>query len=426
MNRDDFIKLIPKPSNEDVILYDVSLKDLIDVDVPTEYAKLLPVFKETKKTFLKLKEEIDIYTETINQIFLLNPSWSEEIYLQKLREDMQTYSTLYGNIKRREDEIKILQKKISTINDEIIIQKNKEDKDNEIRNADISNKIEENKTDFKKFKDTIDIYKNSSKRIDEQIRNIKSDLKILEESEKQLSRGTYQCFCCGKKIKENESEKITNRIKNNIQKNTIQLNMLLEEKEKNQNTLNFYKDKLSNIKIELQNNMNFKRNYKNMYIKKSVEILKLEASKNEYLNKITEKKEELMNEPQINSKKFLELKNRIEKYKVSLDNLKKIRSMKGNTAYKIKLYEEKRTKLKEIETLINKYLAFLRIYYKIYEQKASQYAGPEYKIKIFEIKNYEIIKVLNITYKGIEYSQLSKRDRQIVDKNLMEKFFTNF
>ena len=81
MNRDDFIKLIPKPSNEDVILYDVSLKDLIDVDVPTEYAKLLPVFKETKKTFLKLKEEIDIYTETINQIFLLNPSWSEEIYL---------------------------------------------------------------------------------------------------------------------------------------------------------------------------------------------------------------------------------------------------------------------------------------------------------------------------------------------------------
>lgn len=112
---------------------------------------------------------------------------------------MQTYSTLYGNIKRKEDEIKILQKKISTINDEIIIQKNKEDKDNEIRNADISNKIEENKTDLKKFKDAVDIYKNSSKRIDEQIRNIKSDLKILEESEKQLSRGTYQCFCCGKK-----------------------------------------------------------------------------------------------------------------------------------------------------------------------------------------------------------------------------------
>ena len=426
MNRDDFIKFIPKPTNEDVILYDISLKDLIDIDVPTEYTKLLPSFKETKKAFLKLKEEIDIYTETINQIFLLNPSWSEEMYLQKLREDMQTYSTLYGNIKRREDEIKILRKKIDTINEQIIVQKNKEDKDNEIRNTNICNKIEENKADLKKFKDTIDIYMISSKRIDEQIKNIKSDLKILKESENQLSRGTYQCFCCGKKIKENESEKITNRIKSNIQKNTIQLNSLLEKKGKNQNILDYYKDELSNVKIELQNNMSFKRNYKNMYIKKSVEILKLEALRNEYLNKITEKKKDLMDEPQTNSKKFLELKNRIEKYKVSLDNLKKIKSMKGNTAYKIKLYEEKRIKLKEIETLINKYLAFLRIYYKIYEQKASQYAGPEYKIKVFEIKNYEIIKVLNITYKGIEYSQLSKRDKQIVDKNLMEKFFINF
>ena len=426
MNRDDFIKFIPKPTNEDVILYDISLKDLIDVDVPAEYTKLLPVFKETKKNFLKLKEEIDIYTETINQIFLVNPSWSEETYLQKLREDMQTYSMLYGNIKRREDEIKILQKKIEAINDKIIIQKNKEDKDNEIRNADITDKIEENKISLKKFKDIIDVYKNSSKRIDEQIRNIKSDLKILKESESQLLKGTYRCFCCGKKIKENESEKIINKIKLNIEKNTELLNNLMQEKEKNQNILNFYKDELSKVKIELQNNLNFKRNYKNMYIKKSVEILKLEASRNEYLNKIAQKNEDLKNEPQMNSKKFLELKNRIEKYKVSLENLKKIKSMKGNTAIKIKKYEQKRIELKKIETLITKYLTFLNIYYKIYEQKASQYAGPEYKIRFFEIKNYEIIKILNINYNGIEYSELSKKDKQTVDKNLAEKFLSNF
>ena len=426
MNRDDFIKFIPKPTNEDVILYDISLKDLIDVDVPTEYAKLLPIFKETKKNFLKLKEEIDIYTETINQIFLVNPSWSEETYLQKLREDMQTYSIFYGNIKKKEDEIKILQKKIEAINDKIIIQKNKEDKDNEIRNADIIDKIEENKISLKKFKDIIDVYKNSSKRIDEQIRNIKSDLKILKESESQLLKGTYRCFCCGKKIKENESEKIINKIKLNIEKNTELLNNLMKEKEKNQNILNFYKDELSKVKIELQNNLNFKRNYKNMYIKKSVEILKLEASRNEYLNKIAQKNEDLKNEPQMNSKKFLELKNRIEKYKVSLENLKKIKSMKGNTAIRIKKYEQKRIELKKIETLITKYLTFLNIYYKIYEQKASQYAGPEYKIRFFEIKNYEIIKILNINYNGVEYSQLSKRDKQIVDKNLAEKFLSDF
>lgn len=426
MNREAFIKFIPKPTNEDVILYDISLKELIDVDVLTEYNKLFPVFQKTKMEFMKLKEEIDIYTETINQIFLVNPSWSEEMYLEKLREDMQLYSTLYGDIKRKEDKIKILQKKIDSTNEKIIIQKNKEEKENEAKNINLNQEIEENKVNLIKFKDTIDVYKNSLKRIDEQIRNIKSDLKILKESESQLVGGTYRCFCCGRKIKENETEKIINRITVNIQKNTEQLNLLLEQKEKNQNTLNYYKDELSKIKIELQNSMNFKKNLKNMYIKKSIEILKLEASRNEYLNKIEEEKQNLENEPKTNSKKFLELKNRIQKYRISLDNLKKIKSMKGTTALKIKVYEERKIKLKKMQTLLTKYLAFLNIYYKIYEQKASQYAGPDYKIKFFEIKNYEIINTLIITYKGIEYSELSKKDKQTVDKNLAEKFLSDF
>lgn len=426
MNRDDFLKTIPKPTNEDVILYDISLKDLIDVDVAEEYYKLLPIFKQEKSAFTKIKEEIDIYTETINQIFLFNPSWSAEMYLKKLQEDTKTYSLLYGNIKRKEDEIKITQKKINAINDKIIVQENKEKKDNEERNININNEIEENKKNLKKIKDTIDIYKNSLKRIEEQIRSIKNDLKILKESENQIMKGTYQCFCCGKKIKENESEKVINRIKINTEKNTNHLNALLEEKSKTENILIYYKDELSKVKAELQNNLSFRRNFKNMYIKKSVEILKLEASKNECLNKITELNEKLKNEPQVNSKKFLELKNRIEKYKVSLENLKKIKSMKGNISIKINMYEEKKIKIKEMEASIKKYLSFLTIFYKIYEQKASQYAGPEYKIKLFEIKNYDIMKILNITYKKIEYSQLSKKDKQVVDKNLAEKFFSNF
>ena len=425
MNREDFVKFIPKPTNEDVILYDVSLKDLIDIDVPNEYNKLLPVFKQLKSDFVKLKEEIDIYTKTINQMFLFNPSWSEEKYLQELQDDMKTYSVLYGTIKRKEDEIKITQKKVEAINDKIIVQQSKEQKDNEIRNTNISNAIEENKINLKKNKDVVDVYKNSLRKIEEQIRTLKSDLKILNLSKQQLFRGTYTCFCCGKKIKEIEAGKITNKIETNIQKNTEQLHYWLEEKEKIKNILEYYKEQILNIKVELQNNMNFKRNYKNMYIKKSVEILKLEATKNEYLEKITELNESLKSEPNINSKKFLELKNRIEKYKISLENLKRTKSMKGNLTIKVNKYKEKQIELKEMEKLIIKYLSFLNIYYKIYEQKASKYAGSDYKIKLFKIKNYDIIKILDITYKGIEYSQLSKRDKATVDKNLIEKFDSN-
>ncbi len=426
MNREDFIKIIPKPTNEEVIIYDISLKDLIDVDVLSEYNKLLPVFKESRNKFIKLKKEIEVYTETINQVFLFNPSWSEEIYLQKLQEDMKTYSTLYGDIKKKEDEIKILQKKIDATNEKIVIQKNKEAKEDEIRNININNQIEEDKINSKKFKDVINVYKDSLKRIEQQIKNLKTDLQTLQTSRRQLIIGTYTCFCCGKKIKENETGKIRNRIENNIQKYTEQLNSALEEKSKIQNTLNYYKDELSEVKIRLQNNLSLRSNYKRMYVKKSIEILKLEALKNEYLNKITKANQELKNEPQTNSKKILELKNRIEKYKVSLENLKKIRNMKANIVVKTNTYKEKENQLKEMQKTLNKYLYFLKIFYKIYEQKASQYAGQDYKIKFFEIKNYDIIKILNIKYKGIEYSELSKKDKKIVDENLLEKFSSDF
>lgn len=426
MNRDDFIKVIPKPTNEDVILYDISLKDLIDVDVPYEYCKLLPVFKKEKKDFLKMQKDINNYKEIINQTFLYNPSWSKEKYLEELQENMKTYSTLYGNIKRKEDEIKILQKKIEAINEKIIIQKNIEEKEDEERQQNIDNEIEDNKINFKKTNDILDTYKSSLKRIEEQIRNVREDLKILNLSERQLNLGIYKCFCCGKEIENDESEYITNHVKNNIIKYKENLKMLLEEKEKIKNTIKYYKDESSKIKAELKNNLSFKRNYKRMYIKKSTEILKLEACRNTYFDEIEKVKQSLKDEPYINSKKFLELKNRIEKYNLSLENLRKIKNMKALIGQQMGIYNKKQDEIKKMENLIKKYLSFLNIYYKIYEQKASQFAGPDYKIKLFNIENYEIVKILNIKYKDVDYPMLKKRDKQEVDKNLIKKFSTDF
>lgn len=426
MNRENFIKIIPKPTNEDVILYDISLKDLIDVDVLKEYYKLLPIFKEEKNKLAKLKKEIDQYSNIINQTFLLNPSWSEETYLQKLQDDMRTYSISYGNIKKKEDEIKILQKKIEAINDKIVVQQAKEEKENEIRIANIINNIEENKIDIKKNKDTIGIYRDNLKKIEEQIRNSKSDLKMLKTSMQQLLNGKYICCCCGQKIKKDSTNQIIDKITLNIQKKDSEITTMSDEKNKIKNTLDYFKDELLKNNISLKNNLNFKQNYKKMYIKKSIEILRLEASKSECLEKITNLNNELKNEPYINSKKFLELKNTIEKYKVSLENLKKIKSIKGTVGKQVSMYKRKQTEVKEMEKTINKYLTFLNIYYKIYEQKASQYAGPDYKIKLFEIKNCEIINILNIIYKGVEYSQLSKTNKEIVDENLIKKFNSDF
>ena len=426
MNREDFIKFIPKPSNEDVILYDVSLKDLIDVDVPNEYHKLLPIFREEKKKVATFKKEIDTYKTTIEQSFVLDPSWSEEMYLQQLQEDTRTYSMLYGNIKKRENEIKICQKKIDSINDKIIIQKNKEKQEDEKRLLNINDNIEDNKLSIKKYQDNISVYRDSLKNVEKDIKDIKTNLRVLKTTQKQILKGNYECFCCGKHIDENESEIVMDRVISNIQEYTEKLETFLDKKNKIKSVIEFYKDELSRLKIEMQNNLAFKRNFQKIYVKKSPEILKLETLKFEYLNKLTELNKKLEKEPHINSKKFLDLKNNIEKYKLSLENLKKVKELKSLMQKRIKLYEQSQAKLEELQPLILKYLSFLNIYFKIYEQKASEYAGENYKIKLFEIKNCDIIEIINIIYKGVEYSQLTKRNKEIVDKNLAEKFLPDF
>ena len=41
MERKDIIKIIPEPKNEDVIVYDLTLKSLLDINVIEEYKKKL-------------------------------------------------------------------------------------------------------------------------------------------------------------------------------------------------------------------------------------------------------------------------------------------------------------------------------------------------------------------------------------------------
>ena len=57
INRKDLINFVPKPKNSDVIIYDITLTDLIDVDVFYEYNKLLPNYLDVKNRHKTLKEK---------------------------------------------------------------------------------------------------------------------------------------------------------------------------------------------------------------------------------------------------------------------------------------------------------------------------------------------------------------------------------
>ena len=126
MDREHLINFIPKPSNENVILYDTTLKNLIDIDVFTEYNKLLPVFNFSQQMFLGYKNNIENYEKALNNLFLYQNSWSEEDYLFHLQNEKKTYANLYGPIKKIESNIEILQKKIKMTDEKIEMQITKE------------------------------------------------------------------------------------------------------------------------------------------------------------------------------------------------------------------------------------------------------------------------------------------------------------
>ena len=85
MDRKTLIDFIPKPTNNDVIIYDLSLKNLIDIDVFDEYNKLLPIYYETKKNYQYYKNNIELYEKKLNTIFLYKTNWSEDDYLLNLQ-----------------------------------------------------------------------------------------------------------------------------------------------------------------------------------------------------------------------------------------------------------------------------------------------------------------------------------------------------
>ena len=94
LNRERLIRFIPKPKNEEVIIYDIELKDLIDVNVIEEYEKDLYVFLEKKETYNLIKNKIKEMEKSIDNIYLFNTSWTREDYLVRLKNDTKTYSIM--------------------------------------------------------------------------------------------------------------------------------------------------------------------------------------------------------------------------------------------------------------------------------------------------------------------------------------------
>lgn len=422
LSREQLIKFIPKPKNEDVIVYDIELKDFIDKNVIEEYDRDLTLFLDKKEKYDLLKEKIKKVEDFIDNVYLFNPSWKEEDYLIRLRNNKKTYSTLYGKIKKIENNISILQKKLKVMNEKIKIQEEKENLSIKKKKENIDDEIQKDKNSLLDLKEKISFFNLQMDFLNKSIFENQQEFNYLSKMESQLKDGKYRCEFCGSIIKDCSEDSLAyDRLVKKFMSNKQKAEVLLKRKEGVEKEIAYYEDKISKIKTKLNNNINIKKASSNSYIKKSIEILKLEALKDEIMNNIAEQEKQLKSQSSLKSDEYIELKKNIEKYELSLENLHKIREMKESSKEDIENYQNLKKELIEVHERLLKYKKFITLYYKIYEQKANEYFGPNFKFKLFEFDDVILKPMFEVKYKDIEYSKLDEKDKKEVDSIFAEK-----
>lgn len=428
INRKDLINFVPKPKNSDVIIYDITLTDLIDVDVFYEYNKLLPNYLDVKNRYKTLKEKLDQSIKEIDNMYLYNSSWGEKDYLLKLSDAKKVYSKLFGDVKKIENNIASLEKQITVANQKIELQKAKEKNLIENSKKNVDERIEKNNQLLEQYRIKRNYFLDLLKRINKNIKENEEEFSILVDMQSHLQDKTFVCKYCGSKINittENiENSHIYKRLANNIMDNKTELTNLLARQSEIKANKDQYDKEIKRIQAELTNDISLKSQDNIFYTKKSQEILKLEGFRDEMINNIDELKKQLKTKSETNTDKYLSLKKEIERYEISLDNLSKIKQLKFKNSDLITNIDKLKKELLPMHEKIEKYISFISIYFKIYEQKLTEFLGEDYKFNLFSFEDDSLKEILKITYKGLNYSDLSITEMENIDKYIYSKIQT--
>lgn len=428
INRKDLINFVPKPKNSDVIIYDITLTDLIDVDVFYEYNKLLPNYLDVKNRYKTLKEKLDQSIKEIDNMYLYNSSWGEKDYLLKLSDAKKVYSKLFGDVKKIENNIASLEKQITVANQKIELQKAKEKNLIENSKKNVDERIEKNNQLLEQYRIKRNYFLDLLKRINKNIKENEEEFSILVDMQSHLQDKTFVCKYCGSKINittENiENSHIYKRLANNIMDNKTELTNLLARQNEIKANKDQYDKEMKRIQAELTNDISLKSQDNVFYTKKSQEILKLEGFRDEMINNIDELKKQLKTKSETNTDKYLSLKKEIERYEISLDNLSKIKQLKFKNSDLITNIDKLKKELLPMHEKIEKYISFISIYFKIYEQKLTEFLGEDYKFNLFSFEDDSLKEILKITYKGLNYSDLSINEMENIDKYIYSKIQT--
>lgn len=414
INIDILLSKIEKPNNQDVIAYDPNyLIDLLNINVQKKYPDLLKKYKQEFKSYQLEEQKMQDYDKKLNEFYLFNTSWTEYDYLTKINESKKTYAILYSNINANEKKIKALKSRLEILKQSLEDQKaiqqlnfNKQIENNKRQIPKLQNKLFKLERKMNKYNLDIEYYNNS-------ISLLENTGNFIEELQSKINEHPEL-----KKVKS-----INTLITNQISKFQNEINDFKGKIRDTKDDILIIEDDYNESKEELENLLTFNEQEKIPYHKKSIEILRIEGEINSTKNQIANIQQEIENDSKYNSKEFNALKDKINKYELSLKNLTTIKEYEKENKGKIIELKEKQDELKKQYSILSKMTKFLIIYYKICEEKINS-VFEDITFKLYKIlSDIEVIEDLKITVNSIEYANLDANTKNKVDRELASVFY---
>lgn len=418
--RKNIIKLVKKPTNQDIIYYNNKFIDLINVDVEKLYYDELKKYRELEKQYLEVKSKIDDYNERVNNLNLIG-KMSELEYMSKIQELEIKYAKEYKEIKILENKINTYKNKIVDLKNKIEIQKAKEIEDKKGFQSQLLKSKNRLSSNIGNLKIALDI---NNKKIDitrEKLNFERDKYNTFEETKKAIEEDNYVCQYCKSTLDKKSLKKV---IKNAIKQQEI----ILEKIDKLKNELNI----LNNQKNELEDNLlNSTSELKNInfaekqnlfaYDKKSVKVLKLEGTIFQLENEIENLEIQYGEKAKKAGPNFKRMKAKLEAYKESFLNLREIKDQKENLKLDLNIYDDVIEQAKEIKFNLKLHCQFLMTRNKLWEQNLSNLFDNKLKFKLFEEENLEIKEICIIYYNNIESKYLKPDEEKEVERMIIDK-----
>lgn len=418
--RKNIIKLVRKPTNQDIIYYDSKFIDLINVDVEKLYCDELKKYRELEKQYLEVKSKIDDYNERVNNLNLIG-KMSELEYMSKIQELEIKYAKEYKEIKILENKINTYKNKIVDLKNKIEIQKAKEIEDKKGFQSQLLKSKNRLSSNIGNLKIALDI---NNKKIDitrEKLNFERDKYNTFEETKKAIEEGNYVCQYCKSTLDKKSLKKV---IKNAIKQQEI----ILEKIDKLKNELSILNNQKNELEDDLLNstselkNINFAEKQNLFaYDKKSVKVLKLEGTIFQLENEIENLEIQYGEKAKKAGPNFKRMKAKLEAYKESFLNLREIKDQKENLKLDLNIYDDVIEQAKEIKFNLKLHCQFLMTRNKLWEQNLSNLFDNKLKFKLFEEENLEIKEICIIYYNNIESKYLKPDEEKEVERMIIDK-----